>query len=560
MCINLLLAAFSVIVTAEKPVTVDFGPDGEGGYPAFEVKALDGGAEAALHVVYATHPDGLGPKGDFWRETSARYLGPNVDLPILPANIDRYDDFAVKAGETYRAPLCQGLVRYAKLSTATKGVKISVENFRLSNDGVHATERPTGSFACSDERLNGVWKASVRTCQLAAIPARAKPLEVKCAWTNVVLGPTYAYVSDGAKRDRLVWSGDLWWADLNYYYAFDPKIPYMKGAILMLAENQTPEGFVQACPYPERHGNLKAGEWGPFESDEFAAWLIPVVCNYRLYTGDEETVRRVLPSLKKLMAYLESHCREDGLFEQRLETSKNAGALRFGANSTDHRAYMDILLQACRRGMAELTGEKAYAERAAQVAPAVKKAYDIGDGMYRFSIEQRHRNYEATSLNYALGDPNGRAYPLRWRKQIWHAKFEALTVRALFDGGFGDEALKAIEAHNWFKILDPSWKGLRTTYECMYMNTKNWGDEAHPDTAIAGILSRYVLGVVPTKPGWTEFKFDPHPPKCVTWAQGAVPTPKGLIQVEWKRDGDRIVEQLTVPDGIVRKDLAVAGK
>ena len=219
MCINLLLAAFSVIVTAEKPVTVDFGPDGEGGYPAFEVKALDGGAEAALHVVYATHPDGLGPKGDFWRETSARYLGPNVDLPILPANIDRYDDFAVKAGETYRAPLCQGLVRYAKLSTETKGVKISVENFRLSNDGVHATETPTGSFACSDERLNGVWKASVRTCQLAAIPAREKPLEVKCAWTNVVLGPTYAYVSDGAKRDRLVWSGDLWWVDLNYYYA-----------------------------------------------------------------------------------------------------------------------------------------------------------------------------------------------------------------------------------------------------------------------------------------------------------------------------------------------------
>ena len=69
---NLLLAAFSVVVTAEKPVTVDFGPDGEGGYPAFEVKTLDGGAEAALHVVYATHPDGLGPQGDFWRETSAR--------------------------------------------------------------------------------------------------------------------------------------------------------------------------------------------------------------------------------------------------------------------------------------------------------------------------------------------------------------------------------------------------------------------------------------------------------------------------------------------------------
>ena len=72
MVATLLLAAFSAVVTAEKPVTLDFGPDGEGGYPAFEVKALDGVSAADLHVVYATHPDGLGPKGDFWRETSAR--------------------------------------------------------------------------------------------------------------------------------------------------------------------------------------------------------------------------------------------------------------------------------------------------------------------------------------------------------------------------------------------------------------------------------------------------------------------------------------------------------
>ena len=552
MVATFLLAAFSAVVTAEKPVTFDFGPDGEGGYPAFEVKALDGASAADLHVVYATHPDGLGPKGDFWRETSARYLGPNVDLPILPANIDRYDDFKVTKKGSYRAPLCQGLVRYAKLSTGTKGAKISVENFRLVNDGVHMAEEPTGSFSCSDERLNALWRASVRTCQLAAIPARKKPLKVSCAWTNVVLGTTYPYVSDGAKRDRLVWSGDLWWADLNYYYAFDPKLPYMKGSICMLAENQTPEGFVQACPYPERHGGLKAGEWGPFESDEFAAWLVPVVNNYWLYTGDEKTVRRVLPALERLMAYLESHCREDGLFNQRMETSKNAGALRFGANSEDHRAYMDILLQACRRDMAELTGKRSYTERAAQVAPAVKKAYDIGDGMYRYSIEQRHRNYEATALNYALGDPDGRAYPLRWRKQIWHAKFEALVVRALFEGGFGDEAVQAIEAHNWFKILDPGWKGMRTTYECMYMNTKGWGDEAHPDTAIAGLLSRHILGVVPLKPGWREFKFDPHPPKSMTWAKGTVPTPVGPIRVEWKRVGERIVERVSSPEGLKR--------
>ena len=524
------------VVSGAAPVIVDFGPDGEGGYPTFDVADVKGAAK--LRIAYSTHPDGLLPKGDFCRETSARYLGPNVDLPILPANIDRYDDFAIGKKGAYRAALCQGLVRYAKFTVEPRDAEVAVRNFRLANDGVHMTESPSGSFRCSDERLNALWKASVRTCQLAAIPARTKPLHVQCAWTNVVLGPTYAYVSDGAKRDRLVWSGDLWWADLNYYYAFDPSLPYMKGSILMLAENQTPEGYTQACPYPESHGPLARGAWGPFESDEFAAWLIPVVYNYWLYTGDEKTVRHVTPALERLMAYLEGHCNAEGLFEQRLETSKNAGALRFGDHSTDHRAYMDLLLQKCRADLAELTGNPGHAARARAVWPAVKKAYDIGDGMYRFSTEQRHRNYEATALAYAFGDAEGRTYPLRWRKQIWHAKFEALVVRALFAGGYGDEAVETIWKHRWGKVLETDWKGTRTMFECMQLVTKGWADEAHPDTALAGLLSRYVLGAYPTSPGWKTYEVKPVAPKALTFAEGDVPTPRGVLHVRWTRRDD----------------------
>jgi hypothetical protein len=29
-----------------------------------------------------------------------------------------------------------------------------------------------------------------------------------------------------------------------------------------------------------------AGEWRPFASDEVAAWFVPVLRNYALYTGD----------------------------------------------------------------------------------------------------------------------------------------------------------------------------------------------------------------------------------------------------------------------------------
>ena len=33
---------------------------------------------------------------------------------------------------------------------------------------------------------------------------------------------TRAYIADGVKRDRLVWSGDLWWAERNIFHAFAP--------------------------------------------------------------------------------------------------------------------------------------------------------------------------------------------------------------------------------------------------------------------------------------------------------------------------------------------------
>ena len=69
-----------------RPVAVlDFGPDCAGGYPAFAAKYVKGAP--VVRASYACHPDGLGEKGDFWRETRATYLGPSVDLPILPLQV-----------------------------------------------------------------------------------------------------------------------------------------------------------------------------------------------------------------------------------------------------------------------------------------------------------------------------------------------------------------------------------------------------------------------------------------------------------------------------------------
>ena len=77
-------------------------------------------------------------------------------------------------------------------------------------------------------------------------------------------------------------------------------------------------------------------------------------------------------------------------------------------------------------------------------------------------------------------------------------------------------------------------------------------DEAHPDTAMAGILSNYILGVEPVEPGFAKFRVRPHPAGGVTFASGEVPTPQGLIRVAWRMEDGAPSVSVEVPPGIER--------
>jgi len=63
------------------------------------------------------------------------------------------------------------------------------------------------------------------------------------------------------------------------------------------------------------------------------------------------------------------------------------------------------------------------------------------------------------------------------------------------------------------------------------------------------MFGRYVLGVVPTAPGFARVRIRPH--ACgLKWARGAVPTPRGIITVAWKRVNGRMELEYDVPVSI----------
>ena len=653
---------------------IDLGAASAGGYAVIDVAAAKGAP--VLRVAYANHPDGLGEKGCFTRETSARYLGPSVDIPVLPGNLNRHELYHIRRTGLFVAPLIQGQARYVRLQLDTPGTEVTISSFALVNAKVFREGDFAGSFHCSDDRFDRLWKISAWTCQIAAFPnhdawkavaGRLLPrkleqasgegwcrkvapcdgtLEVEyefdanphfpCGRFEVLAGDrrtevvqvstnetlkasvpirrgerfglsvgkeswpvvsamhivadggvrwsarfddadgldewdfarTLPFVADGAKRDRLIWSGDLWWAERNIFYSFNPgDDPYMRGCVEMLGFNQTPEGYVQACPYAERATPIAKGEWGPFPSDEFAAWFVPVLYDYYLYSGDAATARRLYPKALRLMDYLAAHTAEDGTFVQRRETSKHACNLNLG--DTSHRAYMDILLWKCCEDAAAMAADFGgdaervrFAKWAERLSAAVRSRFwDDEEGFFVLSDAKRTFGFEANALALAARFAT-RAEALRIAphlKRTGHGKFQALAARGLMEYGLTDRGLKVIEAHNWMKLLDPGWKGALTTTECMGMIRRGWGDESHPDTAIAGILSGGVLGIVPTAPGYSRFEFRPHPCAKISSASGRVPTPHGDIDASWRLEGDDLVVELEVPDGTVASVVVSKG-
>ena len=82
------------------------------------------------------------------------------------------------------------------------------------------------------------------------------------------------------------------------------------------------------------------------------------------------------------------------------------------------------------------------------------------------------------------------------------------------------------------------------------MIRRGWGDEAHPDTAIAGLFTNYILGIEPAEPGFKAFTYRIPASARIGWASGRVPTPHGEISASWLKRKDGALEvYVNVPQG-----------
>lgn len=172
--------------TGPTDIVLDYGKD-VGGLPYFTVSAATGSPD--LHVSYR--------EGGQYADQPNGDTNPTTGIPRPGEDPHRYDEYTVAGPGVISASLIQGGERYERISLTSPGT-VTLRAVGIHFMAYDATPgKYQGWFLSSDDMLNRIWYAGAYTAQLNMIPAGSPD------------GGAAPVIFDGAKRDRLVWVGDI---------------------------------------------------------------------------------------------------------------------------------------------------------------------------------------------------------------------------------------------------------------------------------------------------------------------------------------------------------------
>lgn len=479
--------------------------------------------------------------------------------------------------QTVSDPVIRGGFRYLMVFLNSPG-SVDLSDLRL-----HFTADPTntdlrgyrGAFLSSDDDLNQLWYAGAYTVQMASIDphtGRPYPAQPGPVHNDATIGDGATVISDGAKRDRLIWGGDNVVSAPVSYLTTGESDP-ARNSIAFMAKGQFPSGEVAGVYLPS---NGYQSAWG-----EYAAWWIDNYWTYYLYTGDRAFLDQYWPTLTKDVAWFESAVGADGLLNVPGGASGHWGYGNSGKEAYDNALYVHALSLAAQAADVESPSDAAtYRADAARTASAINaQLWDSSAGAYRevpgSSAHPQDANAMAVVAGVATGDRAASVLA------FFHDKL-ATPVGDLTNDVSGDtvpryvspfvtaQALQAYATQGQdagaLSLLHRTWDHMLgggnpgTLWENVSPSgglqlgsytSLSHGWAAAPTT----YLTNDVLGVTPTSGGFATFSVLPHPDGGPSWVEGRVPTPHGDISAAWRNAGDTFTLAITAP----AQTTAVAG-
>ena len=382
-----------------------------------------------------------------------------------------------------------------------------------------------GSFECDDTLLNKIWNTAAYTAHM-----------------NM-----QEYLWDGIKRDRLVWIGDMHTEVLTILAAFGYNDVVPKS--LDLVRDDTPKG-----------------SWMNGISS-YSMWWILIHYEWYRYFGNYDYLNEQRDYMKALLLNLVSYVDENG--SERLPENR---FLDWPNNANPEAIHAGL------QGLLKITLERgAYLMKVLKEAEACIKCETAAFLMGKHQPESAGSKQAASLLSLSgLRD----AKEINDELSVDGAKgystfFGFYTLAAKAKAGDYEGAMNDIKEY-WGGMLG---MGATTFWEDFDLDwLKNAGriDEIVPEGKIdihgdygaycyikfrhslshgwasgpCPWLSRYVLGVEVTEPGFKKVKIIPHLGN-LHYAKGTYPTPYGAIEItHMLRDDGTIKSEIFLPDEI----------
>lgn len=494
-------------------IVVDFGKE-LSGFIEFDVEA-PAGAILDLYAFESMHDGVIEDTGGL--HNTLRYI-------------------AREGRQEYRSFIRRGF-RYLMITLRNFSSPIKIYSLKT-----HLTTYPVaevGTFHSSDYLLNQIWEISKHTERL-------------CMEDTYVDCPAY---------EQTFWVGDARNEALINYTTFGA-YPLSRRCLRLVPKSLT-RSILPESQVPSGWQNI------------LTAWAIlwMLACReYYLYSGDEDFLDEIYPSLLQSAKNFKRFINEQGLLEISAWNMLDWAFMDTPENGvvTHQNA---LLVKALRETaeLAKLLGKEEDKEFLLGFAEDLQKAinehlWDEGKQAFIDSIHADGKRSQTFSLQTQvivyLSDATTEERKKILEGYLLEPPEDFVKIGSPFMSFFYFEALTKMGRiqeilhnirKNWGLMLD---YGATTCWETFpraleWLGAKLTRSHCHAWSSAPGFfLPSYILGARPLEPGFKKVLIEPH--LCdLKWVRGTIPTPKGAIEVSYKLTEDTLEARIGIPKGCV---------